>query len=551
MFTTSSRLILTSLAIACGLPAVGSSQALLGVHVGPGADSYGEALANLGDINGDGRADYIIGDKEDNTAGNDAGRIEIRSGLDHSLLLALNGANAGDWFGRQVAAMGDINLDGVPDWAVSSPRVKAVGGGSLAGRVELRSGTNGAVLQSWSGTSPQQLGEIMHALDDMDGDGRRDIMFTRGHTSSSLRAVVVRSSGTGALLLELPAWALGVSSFAYTIAPTGDFDSDGRADIALASEHWLGVFNDYRVHIHSSATGALIHEFLDTRVAYPEPTIVTMPDMNGDGVDELAIAQRDAPDDRVTVFSGATFTELWHIDQPVGWSSFGYGLGSWPDANGDGLDDLVVQYGHGVFWDRQLALLSGIDGTQLSHLDADETQFKYLGGRLVRGPDMNGDGIDDVLVGCPTPAFWNDPGAVRVLSGVCNGQVQTYGTGLAGSGGFMPTLTSSGCPAAGTPMTLQVLDGLGSAPVTMVIGMAAASIPFKQGTLLVDPSVLLLIPYTLSLPAGPGEGKLTLDLQLPDDPSLSGLNAFFQMFIKDAGAPGGWSMTGGVEWVLG
>lgn len=542
------------LAVASTWPTSVAAQALLATHIGTGGDAYGEALAILGDVNGDGRADYVMGDALDDGAGLNAGRVELRSGLDHALLLAVSGAAAGDEFGRQVAAMGDLDLDGVPDWAVSSPEAEP-SGASSAGRVQLRSGADGSVLQSWAGTSFQRLGEQLHALDDLDGDGRRDVMFTRKQSGSNPAAVVVRSSVSGALLLELPAWGLNVGGFAYAIAPTGDLDGDGRGDLAIASEHWLGVSGDRRLRLHSSATGALIHEFVGAELPYPEPAVAILPDVDGDGVDDLAITRVEGSVDRVVVMSGATFSELWHLDEPAGWTSLGRGIGSWPDVDGDGRDDLAVQYGYGVFWNREIALLSSADGAQLGHLAADSVQYRYLGGRLVRGPDMNGDGVDDVLVGCPTPYFWGEPGALRVVSGVCNGQVLPYGAGLAGSGGFVPALAASGCPAPGTPVTLSVLDGLSAATAMLLIGLTPVSIPFKQGELLVDPGAAVLISVPLSLSAGlpgiPGGGTLDLDLLLPDDPGLSGLSLVFQVLVQDPGAAAGWAMTGGLQWVLG
>ncbi len=544
-------LIASSLGFLLSLSPLAQGQTFLAAHFGSGADGFGDALAFVGDMNADGRPDYLIGDYADDTVGLDAGRVELRSGQDHSLLASYLGGDAGHWFGCQVAAMDDLDNDGVPDWAVSSPREVPVVGATRGGRVALRSGATGAVIRSWTGAAFQELGEQMHAVDDLDGDGLADLMFNRKQGGGSVSTIEVRSSASGALLLSLPAWGPIAASYAYSIAPTGDLDGDGLGDLALASDHWLGVTNDHRLRFHSSVTGALIHEILDVAVPWPNPSLAVLDDLDNDGVDDLAYAQTN-PDDKVTVLSGATFSELWSITRPPQWGSLGRGIMSWPDVDGDGRDELAVQYHQGIGYDYRLSLRSGLDGTEVSDLRTDITQFKNMGARMVRGPDLDGDGGDDILLGCSTPKFWNEPGAVRVVSGTCTGTSVAYGSGLAGSGAFTPQLSSAGCPAPGVSGTLRVRDGLGGAPATLLVGFGPASVPFKQGTLVVDPVGAVFIHLPLSTPQGtPGAGNLDLAFLVPDEPLLSGFSIYLQVLVKDVGAPAGWAMTGGLHWTFG
>ena len=549
------RLAATLGLVAC-LPSAAQGQTFLAAHFGNGADGYGDTLAMLGDLNGDGRCDYLIGDYADDTSGSDAGRIQLRSGIDHTLIYEILGADPGDWFGRQVAAMGDLDGDGVPDWAVSSSREEPVSGETRAGRVTLRSGATGAVIRSWTGEIHQELGDRMVALDDLDGDGLADIAFTRHPTSLlPLAAVEVRSTGTGALLLNLPALTLhGGGNFAYSLTATGDLDGDGLSDLALGCFSY-SVSGDHRLRLLSSVTGALIHEFIDVEVPSENTVLAVLGDLDNDGVDDFAYSEvisNNPPVARVAVVSGASFTELWHLDNEPLWGSMGRGLVSWPDIDGDGHDELAIQYQEGISNNYKITLRSGLDGTPLSHLEVDSSIFKRMGAYMVRGPDLDGDGIDDLLLGCSTPWFWGNPGAVRVVSGVCNGEALPYGSGLAGSGGFTPRLETQGCPAPGVPATLAVRDGLGAASATLLVGTSSLAVPFKQGLLLVQPVGASLISVPLSGPSGTaGAGSFDFDVLIPDEPLLSGLSVYMQVVVQDGGAPAGWALTAGVEWLFG
>lgn len=86
----------------------------------------------IGDVNGDGVIDYVIGARSDDDGAVDAGAAYIlfmnRDGsvLSNQKISALEGGfddtlNAGNFFGYGVAGIGDYNNDGIPDIAVSSP----------------------------------------------------------------------------------------------------------------------------------------------------------------------------------------------------------------------------------------------------------------------------------------------------------------------------------------------------------------------------------------------------------------------------------------------
>lgn len=78
------------------------------------------------DLNGDGFGDIILGAPTDYASGFRAGSIRIYSGATSSRLLFMAGS-PGDFFGSSVAYLGDVNMDGNPDFIVGASHVDGAG----------------------------------------------------------------------------------------------------------------------------------------------------------------------------------------------------------------------------------------------------------------------------------------------------------------------------------------------------------------------------------------------------------------------------------------
>ena len=112
------------------------------------------------------------------------------------------------------------------------------------------------------------------------------------------------------------------------------------------------------------------------------------------------------------------------------------------------------------------------------------------------------------------------------------------GSGLAGSGPA-PWLDGGGPLSGGTGNQLALSGGLPSSAATLVVGLSQLDAPFKGGTLVPHP--LLLVPLATT-----ASGTLSLPFTWPAGvPALTAL--YFQVWMADPGAPSGFAASNGLE----
>ena len=193
--------------------------------LGANYQELGVSIAALGDVNQDGIVDFVVGSGEGLPAAK--GSVSVYSGADGALLKKIDGGESGGRFGSSVAGIGDVNSDGYPDFAT----VLSHSGGTIT----IWSGKDFGLLKSLGATAPgDAVGMVVANVGDIDGDGYADLGLgvPRANTGASLGGLFrVYSGKTFAVLVEKSGSTVN-AALGSALAPLGgDWDGDGRADL--------------------------------------------------------------------------------------------------------------------------------------------------------------------------------------------------------------------------------------------------------------------------------------------------------------------------------
>lgn len=331
--------------------------------------TFGFALAT-GDFNNDGYADLAIGVPSCwTTKSTEPGAVLILLGSSSGLSTINSEWLPSAFPSSSVAGMGftlatgDFNHDGFMDLAAGAP-FNDVGAATRDGSVAIFSGSStGLHLSStfsgtssgWPGPAPAYDDALSFSIaaGDFNGDGNTDLAAAEPGKSG----VVVLFGGTGGLTTGGAQYLQGLGPFGGQAIAAGDFNGDGRADLAVGASCAVHTSpNRGVVELHyggRSGVGSVkfksAQEFWVTKSGMP-PTSGSAPqyfglslasgDFNHDGRADLVVSGGPG----FYVLNGGS-TQLGTKGSKLisdGTSEQAFGAG---DFNGTGFDDLAVGYG--------------------------------------------------------------------------------------------------------------------------------------------------------------------------------------------------------------
>ncbi len=397
---------------------------------------FGHGLAPVGDVDGDGSPDFLVGARYQDVDGNaDQGRAYLFSGATQEVLLSIENPTlpgAGASFGRWVSAVGDVTGDRVPDLLIGAP-FQEVNGIFQAGQAHVFNGATGKLVHTLDGPSPapeDHFGLVVSPAGDLNKDRVPD-MFVGAHfkdidgnIDQGQAYVFSGASGELMLTLDTPEPIAG-AFFGFPVAHIGDLDADSVPDLLVGATRYTvnGNPRQGRAFAFSGATGELLH-ILDDPFPHPGAkfghAIFPTDDLDGDSVPEIIVGAQKQIDDgnraqgMVFIFSGRTGEFLRALSnpnpQPIAW--FGQAVAGMADLDGDRVGDVLV----GAVFQQvdqneqqgQAHLFSSVTGDLLYTFDNPFPQPDAgFGHQIVPIGDTNGDGIPEVLIG----AFQQDVGS--------------------------------------------------------------------------------------------------------------------------------------------
>ncbi len=499
-------------------------------------DEFGHGIARIGDLDGNGTADMVVGAPGDDTTGPNNGAIHVLfMNPDHtvSTISTYHGGSVGQsslYFGKSVCGIGDVDGDGIEDIAVGM-----VDGVDIL--LMLPSGQPRLVtliedgMSGFNGTAGDYFGDSLASLGDFDNDGRRDLLVG---------------------------------------APRDDDGAANAGAVYILSLRPRGrVYAQYKISMNSGSFPGLLQggDVFGGAVAH-------LGDLDGDGVDDIAVGAEG--DDDGGSFAGALWVLRLQADFTVkaatkisalngGFAApldigdaLGCSLNGVGDVDQDGTPDLMV----GAYGDDDGGLNRGAvytlflhpDGTIASSskysttrggISGNFTDGALFGGSIATLGDLDGDGADEFAIGCHEDSAGGPQRGSVFLFGrqpIVHGAIQALGCNLNAPNSLLIT----GAPVIGGKNFYAIDNPFGSQSDGSIPFLAIGSnvyatpcgAPMRGWNM--DPSQkngeLMLLPPFAQFVAGPlwfQGSPSVVQVIIPSDLNLVGVEVGAQAVLID------------------
>ena len=328
-----------------------STQITSGLNGGPtlaANDLYGISIAAIGDLDGNGVTDLAIGAAGDDTGGTNRGAVYVTlmnaDGTTKSFTKIAHQLHGGptlaneDYFGRRMASLGDLDGDGITDIAVGAVEEPNGLAGGRTGSVyiinlktdgtakhvtRISSGLNGGpVLSDGDGFA------MVESLGDLDGDGVVDLAVGAPDADGEktdqgiVYILYLKSDRTvkrRSQITHVDWWSrstIANDKFGSYIANLGDMDHDGTLEIAVTASNLRGLSTAYAHIISLKSDGTYtFNNFINSSSNQSGPLsssgaisgITSIGDIDGDGINDLALTLDSLNEDYISGGPGAVF----------------------------------------------------------------------------------------------------------------------------------------------------------------------------------------------------------------------------------------------------
>lgn len=397
-------------------------------------EQMGDAVASLGDVDGDGLDEVAVSAYQASLL---AGKTWILNGADLSGSTSAGAIATSSWegaegystAGRFLAGVGDVSGDGVPELLLGSDRVGEVW---LVSADRTGNHTVDDADTIISSDSLSLFGSAVATAGDVDGDGSRDLLVSAPNTGASAGTVYLFAgpvaSGTLSPSDARSSFAGATADYAGSVLDGGqDLDGDGLPDVVVGSLYGPASHGAVWVVTNpapgETALSDAEAELLGTTYTdYMASNVASLGDTDGDGYGDIAIGATGDSDGGVAagavyLLRGpfvdgdiATLAAAKYIGEPG--STLGAALAVVGDLNSDGLAELSAGARYFDFYRGAAYVIYGPGGSGSIHISYADATFRggsrnnYAGAALASA-DVTGDGALDLLI---TATTWSGLG---------------------------------------------------------------------------------------------------------------------------------------------